>query len=278
MLPKACFFSFLMLRAKTRFFWQNAMDTLGIEPRASRMLSGCDATTPCAPLWKVLCVFEGRRARGGAATRANFHPGSGWFRPCLGFGFGAFRAPSARLPRAFRRKTPRKARPAGFRAFVRACPCQLGPPEGARSRCANCAGTGPAARSPQGRRPTARRAASAHHAGLPTSQSRRPPWPARPKRPLGLRKAPDATCSAPGQSFRRETRAPAARGFGFCSGPILLPSRIPSDGLWFRPSRRGEIENPAQRPSFCECFARKRNFGPKTSWTHWGLNPGPPAC
>ena len=26
--------------------WQ--MDTLGIEPRASRMLSGCDTTTPCA--------------------------------------------------------------------------------------------------------------------------------------------------------------------------------------------------------------------------------------
>ena len=26
------------------------MDTLGIEPRASRMLSGCDTTTPCAPL------------------------------------------------------------------------------------------------------------------------------------------------------------------------------------------------------------------------------------
>ena len=25
------------------------MDTLGIEPRASRMLSGCDTTTPCAP-------------------------------------------------------------------------------------------------------------------------------------------------------------------------------------------------------------------------------------
>ena len=24
------------------------MDTLGIEPRASRMLSGCDTTTPCA--------------------------------------------------------------------------------------------------------------------------------------------------------------------------------------------------------------------------------------
>ena len=26
------------------------MDTLGIEPRASRMLSGCDTTTPCARL------------------------------------------------------------------------------------------------------------------------------------------------------------------------------------------------------------------------------------
>ena len=26
------------------------MDTLGIEPRASRMLSGCDTTTPCAHL------------------------------------------------------------------------------------------------------------------------------------------------------------------------------------------------------------------------------------
>ena len=27
------------------------MDTLGIEPRASRMLSGCDKTTPCAPCY-----------------------------------------------------------------------------------------------------------------------------------------------------------------------------------------------------------------------------------
>jgi len=26
----------------------SAMDTLGLEPRASRMLSGCDTTTPCA--------------------------------------------------------------------------------------------------------------------------------------------------------------------------------------------------------------------------------------
>ena len=35
------------------------MDTLGIEPRASRMLSGCDTTTPCAP-WSrgiFICHF-----------------------------------------------------------------------------------------------------------------------------------------------------------------------------------------------------------------------------
>ena len=29
---------------------ERTMDTLGIEPRASRMLSGCDTTTPCAQL------------------------------------------------------------------------------------------------------------------------------------------------------------------------------------------------------------------------------------
>ena len=29
---------------------QIQMDTLGIEPRASRMLSGCDTTTPCAQM------------------------------------------------------------------------------------------------------------------------------------------------------------------------------------------------------------------------------------
>ena len=32
------------------------MDTLGIEPRASRMLSGCDATTPCALLMSFGCL------------------------------------------------------------------------------------------------------------------------------------------------------------------------------------------------------------------------------
>ena len=35
------------------------MDTLGIEPRASRMLSGCDTTTPCAPLLlEVVAAFK----------------------------------------------------------------------------------------------------------------------------------------------------------------------------------------------------------------------------
>ena len=29
--------------------FKHAVDTLGIEPRASRMLSECDTTTPCAP-------------------------------------------------------------------------------------------------------------------------------------------------------------------------------------------------------------------------------------
>ena len=35
------------------------MDTLGIEPRASRMLSGCDTTTPCAQLLPHdFCLLE----------------------------------------------------------------------------------------------------------------------------------------------------------------------------------------------------------------------------
>ena len=32
------------------------MDTLGIEPRAFRMRSGCDTTTPCAPVG-IQCHF-----------------------------------------------------------------------------------------------------------------------------------------------------------------------------------------------------------------------------
>ena len=33
------------------------MDSPGIEPGASRMLSGCDTTTPTAPLLNVACMF-----------------------------------------------------------------------------------------------------------------------------------------------------------------------------------------------------------------------------
>ena len=38
------------------------MDTLGIEPRASRMLSGCDTTTPCAleDFTKERAIFAGQ--------------------------------------------------------------------------------------------------------------------------------------------------------------------------------------------------------------------------
>ena len=35
------------------------MDTLGIEPRASRMLSGCDTTTPCAQLMNPELIIIG---------------------------------------------------------------------------------------------------------------------------------------------------------------------------------------------------------------------------
>ena len=37
-----------VLRASCRFLIHMGLDTLGIEPRTSRMLSGCDTTTPRA--------------------------------------------------------------------------------------------------------------------------------------------------------------------------------------------------------------------------------------
>ena len=37
-----------LLTGKIASLEATKMDTLGIEPRASRMLSGCDTTTPCA--------------------------------------------------------------------------------------------------------------------------------------------------------------------------------------------------------------------------------------
>ena len=40
----------LLPRGTQRDKLEAKVDTLGIEPRASRMLSGCDTTTPCAHL------------------------------------------------------------------------------------------------------------------------------------------------------------------------------------------------------------------------------------
>ena len=63
------------LRLRGRQMVRLQMDTLGIEPRASRMLSGCDTTTPCARCCSSHCCAElplaprgGRRRCGDART------------------------------------------------------------------------------------------------------------------------------------------------------------------------------------------------------------------
>ena len=40
----------------TKGVWDVIMDTLGIEPRAFRMRSGCDTTTPCARHSQLACA------------------------------------------------------------------------------------------------------------------------------------------------------------------------------------------------------------------------------
>ena len=68
-----------MLRAKTKFRPEKLMDTLRIEPRASRMLSRCDTTTPCAPLWGSFGRFLGSPGPGRrehAGDPAPLRPGS----------------------------------------------------------------------------------------------------------------------------------------------------------------------------------------------------------
>ena len=54
-----------MQEDKTKRDGAKKMDTLGIEPRASRMLSGCDTTTPCALLGHGYQAFP---KEAGAAT------------------------------------------------------------------------------------------------------------------------------------------------------------------------------------------------------------------
>ena len=63
------------------------MDTLGIEPRASRVMSGCDTTTPCALMRAGFGCFRGRARPRGRARR-------GWLRG----GPGLPRSPPRRLP------------------------------------------------------------------------------------------------------------------------------------------------------------------------------------
>ena len=54
-----------MLRAKTHFVPKD-METLGIEPGASRMLSGCDTTAPCVLLLLSFGSFRGGTGPAGA--------------------------------------------------------------------------------------------------------------------------------------------------------------------------------------------------------------------
>ena len=92
---------------------------------------------------------------------------------------------------------------------------------------------GPRGPQPAGTATHARRAANAHHPGLPTSQSWRQSSASPAEATLG------ATRGSRGHMLRNGATIPgdkAAGGFGSCSGPILLRLRIPSNGLWFRPS------------------------------------------
>ena len=206
-------------------------------------------------------------ARSGEATRANLPPWSGWFCPRLGFGFGAFRAPSAHLRRAFRRKTSGKAQPAvscrplalgpaartvpparlprGFRApSAGKRPGRLGRPASVPSlwlaaanwsrwggsagapACASCVGAGPAARSPRARRTTRNAQRTPTTPGSRRANGGGNLWPARPKRPLGLREVSEATCSTPGQRFRGEKRQGASVPAPDSEQRALVPSLL----------------------------------------------------
>ena len=65
------------LKSATVSCCDKMVDTLGIEPRASRMLSGCDTTTPCAlagPFFGCsAATVHGLHDAGYAAARAHAH-------------------------------------------------------------------------------------------------------------------------------------------------------------------------------------------------------------
>ena len=67
-MPSAC---------STKGVWDVIMDTLGIEPRAFRMRSGCDTTTPCARHSQLACAV----AHGASRQLQVMHPWGGGFPP-----------------------------------------------------------------------------------------------------------------------------------------------------------------------------------------------------
>ena len=58
--PPECRVPVLVFPFRRHSLADKQMDTLGIEPRASRMLSGCDTTTPCAPLLLEVVAAQGQ--------------------------------------------------------------------------------------------------------------------------------------------------------------------------------------------------------------------------
>ena len=68
--PPECRVPVLVFPFRRHSLADKQMDTLGIEPRASRMLSGCDTTTPCAPLLLEVVAAQGRMSsREGTKSR-----------------------------------------------------------------------------------------------------------------------------------------------------------------------------------------------------------------
>ena len=119
-------------------------------------------------------------------------------------------------------------------------------------------------------------------------QEERPQCPAERGPGTALPRRASALASArPPQGTRRRTPALCAAVHNNAREPGPTACRDPRPfrknyidvwpGRSISPSKGGKLENSPERLVFGECFARKRVFN-KTPWTHWGLNPGPPAC
>ena len=79
----------LLPRGTQRDKLEAKVDTLGIEPRASRMLSGCDTTTPCAHL---LALADSNSTRVPTAEGRFWSHGRFLAKPLQRSGGGAARA------------------------------------------------------------------------------------------------------------------------------------------------------------------------------------------